>query len=84
MHEAIEAIEYYQQYYKWELLMALSITMGGWIQLLIQELYLKPQQLRQKKSNAPQIVIILTALSILGLITFNYGKSFSSSLSLNV
>lgn len=74
MNEAIDAIDFYQQYYKRELLLTLTITMGGWVYLLIQQLYLKTQRLRQRTSSRQKIVIIVTIISILGIILFNYGK----------
>lgn len=78
LYEANNAIEYYQQYYKWELLLSLSITMGGWIYLLIQQLYVKGDTVR--RVGRQQILIVVATIIILSLVIFNYGESslFSS------
>lgn len=71
MHVTIEAIEFYQQYYKLELLICLAVTMFGWIYLLIQQLYVRDlASFRGSKSQ--QFAILFVILLIFALIFFNY------------
>lgn len=75
LYEATNAIEYYQQYYKWELLCSLSITMAGWIYILIQQLYVKPDPIR--RSSKQRVITITTTVIVLILFVFNYGKKLT-------
>ena len=68
-----EAIEYYQTYHKNELLVALCLTMFGWIFILIQEVFStksKVVTIRQKLRNKIHILLFASFLAI-GLIIFN-------------
>lgn len=81
MHVTIESIEFYQQYYKAELLFCLAITMSGWVYLLIQQLYVKDRSL-YKRTWQQQLAIILVALIVLGLMLFNYVQNTPSMVTL--
>lgn len=71
MHVTIESIEFYQQYYKFELLLCLAVTMSGWIYLLVQQLYTREHS-GFRGSKSQQFAILLVIFTIFALIVFNY------------
>lgn len=71
MHVTIESIEFYQQYYKYELLLCLAITMSGWIYLLLQQLYTREHS-NYRGSKSQQLAILLVTIIVFALIFFNY------------
>ncbi|XP_063700106.1 GPI ethanolamine phosphate transferase 1-like [Culicoides brevitarsis] len=83
MHVAIESIEFYQQYYKYELLVCLAITMTGWIYILVQQLYVRDHHTSHSRgSKSQQLAVLIVICLVFALIFFNYIQNTPSMVTL--